>query len=412
MKPTIAQNFATLAHLAVLGLIAPVLFVSLPVLFTTGVATAIVFGVGLLLLALVAVLIPAIAWAERARVRGLYGFEIAQLPMRTSDRRDWLRIPHTLVMQFANSRNWRALANFAIAGFFGIVVLEALRRFVGGGIGLSLGVLASGNSVSAPLGFDILMEPWVLAILGILAALAALVGIWFLGIAHFAISRMLLVQSERQRLQEEVRRVTQRREDAAGSAQLERTRLERDLHDGVQPRLVAVGMALGMAKQKIDADPAAASKLIDEAHASTKEAVTELRQIARGIHPAVLDDRGLDAALSALVARSHAPVELDVQWNRSGSREAEQALYFVVAEALTNIAKHSNARQCSVTIRERSGNRLWARIEDDGAGGARMVPGGGLDGIAKRVSSAGGEFSLTSPTGGPTTIEVSLPCAS
>lgn len=193
---------------------------------------------------------------------------------------------------------------------------------------------------------------------------------------------------------------------------MERTRLERDLHDGVQPRLVSVGMTLGLAQQQIESDPDGAKALIAEAHTSTKAAITELRQLARGIHPSVLEDRGLDAALSALVGRSHIPVALDVQLDARCSRDTETAVYFVIAESLTNAAKHSRASELRVTVRLRDRTTLWARVEDNGAGGARVLPGGGLDGITNRVLAAGGTFRLDSPLGGPTSLEVGIPCAS
>jgi signal transduction histidine kinase len=171
-------------------------------------------------------------------------------------------------------------------------------------------------------------------------------------------------------------------------------------------------MTLGLAQQKIDDDPVAARALIEEAHTSTKTAITELRQLARGIHASVLDDRGLDAALSALAGRSHIPVHLDVRMDGPCSREAEAALYFSIAESLTNAAKHSRASECRVVVRRRDDGTLWARVEDNGMGGARILPGGGLDGISNRVAAAGGTSLLVSPAGGPTSLEVSVPCAS
>jgi signal transduction histidine kinase len=196
------------------------------------------------------------------------------------------------------------------------------------------------------------------------------------------------------------------------AADVERTRIERDLHDGVQPRLVSVAMTLGLAQQQIDTDPDSAKALIAEAHTSTKAAITELRQLARGIYASVLDDRGLDAALSALAARSHIPVQLDVRLQQRCGRDAEAAVYFAIAESLTNAAKHSRASECRVVVRVREDGMLWARVEDNGIGGARVTPGGGLDGVMNRVLAAGGSTRLDSPQGGPTALEVSVPCAS
>ena len=258
-------------------------------------------------------------------------------------------------------------------------------------------------------------------IVGIIVSLALLIGAALL---HAVLTRAVLVPSREAVLVEQARTAGTQRESAVRSGELERTRIERDLHDGVQPRLVSVGMTLGLAQQKIDSDPAAAKALIDEAHTSTKAAITELRQLARGIHASVLDDRGLDAALSALAARSHVPVTLDVRLpDASGdpsnrcSRTAEAAVYFAIAESLTNAAKHSRGSEVRVTVRRRDGAdqgapMLWARVEDNGVGGARVLPGGGLDGIAHRIAAAGGVSRLDSPHGGPTALEVSVPCAS
>jgi signal transduction histidine kinase len=172
-------------------------------------------------------------------------------------------------------------------------------------------------------------------------------------------------------------------------------------------------MTLGLAQQKIDNDPDKAKELLAEAHTSTKAAITELRQLARGIHASVLDDRGLDAALSAVASRSHIPVALDVRMQGRVGRDAEAAVYFAIAESLTNAAKHSRATEARVTVRDRpETGTLWARVEDNGVGGARVLAGGGLDGIQNRIAALGGTCRLDSPAGGPTSLEVSVPCAS
>jgi len=250
------------------------------------------------------------------------------------------------------------------------------------------------------------------------ALLVVLVGL-ALAIALALLHRVLTTAiigggAREEQLKAEARASSAQRAGAVRAADVERTRIERDLHDGVQPRLVSVGMTLGLAQESIDSDPEAAKELVAEAHASTKAAITELRQLARGIHTSVLDDRGLDAALSALASRSHIPVALDVALPGRVSRDAEAALYFVIAESLTNAAKHSRASSCRISVRllRDSHPALWARIDDDGIGGARVVPGGGLDGISNRVFAAGGTITITSPEGGPTTVEVHIPCAS
>jgi signal transduction histidine kinase len=205
---------------------------------------------------------------------------------------------------------------------------------------------------------------------------------------------------------------TTRTTAAVDAAEAERRRIERDLHDGAQQRLVAVAMTLGMAKEKFDHDPDAARALIDEAHRESKAAMTELRNIARGIHPAVLTDRGLDAALSGLVARSPIPVALTVSLGDQRLPEAiEGGVYYVVAEALTNIAKHAEATSASANLIRRS-DRIIVEVADNGRGGAAIKPGGGLAGLSDRVTSLGGFLHLSSPVSGPTNLLVELPCAS
>jgi signal transduction histidine kinase len=344
-----------------------------------------------------------------ARVDALYGVQIAPLRWRPRDRpgfAGWLR---SLGRQSIDGRMWRALANFALACIGGAVVLRLFWSLVWSAI-ISFAPLTTEGAVGGPFGSSIAVE-WapLVGILGVVVSAAGVVGIALL---HRLLSLAIVVPSREAELTEAVRATTAQREGAVRAADVERTRIERDLHDGVQPRLVSVGMTLGLAQQKIDDDPAAAKELIAEAHTSTKAAITELRQLARGIHASVLDDRGLDAALSALAGRSHIPVSLDVRMDGRCSRDAEAAVYFAIAESLTNAAKHSRASEARVVVRLREGNTLWARVEDNGMGGAQVQPGGGLDGIANRILAAGGTFRLDSPLGGPTSLEVSVPCAS
>jgi signal transduction histidine kinase len=169
-------------------------------------------------------------------------------------------------------------------------------------------------------------------------------------------------------------------------------------------------MDLGMARAKLETDPAAATALVGEAHEEAKRALAELRDLARGIHPAVLADRGLDAAISALAARSPVPVGVDVATGRLPD-PVESAAYFVVAEALTNAAKHARAAEISVRI-SRHRDLLIVEVIDDGAGGADPARGSGLRGLADRVAAVDGQLTVTSPPGGPTVIRAELPCGS
>jgi signal transduction histidine kinase len=212
---------------------------------------------------------------------------------------------------------------------------------------------------------------------------------------------------------ERVQTLTDSRAAAVDLAAEDRRRIERDLHDGVQQRLVSLAMELGRAKEKLDTDtdPEGAKELVGEAHEEAKRAITEVRDLARGIHPAVLTDRGLDAALSSLAARSSIPADVRVDVDERPPASVEAAAYFVVSEALANIAKHANATRADVTVR-RSGDRLTVKVEDDGAGGASLVEGSGLAGLRDRVGALDGELHLLSPQGGPTVLMVEIPCGS
>ena len=192
----------------------------------------------------------------------------------------------------------------------------------------------------------------------------------------------------------------------------ERRRIERDLHDGAQQRLVALAMTLGRAQRRLGTggDPAIRS-LLAEARAEAGQAMAELRGLARGLHPPVLTDLGLDAALSAVAARLPVPVTIDAAIAPRPTLTIESVAYFVVCEALTNVAKHANATRAWVRV-TRTGDRLRIEVRDDGVGGANPTLGSGLTGLADRVAGVDGHLSLHSPAGGPTTLRVELPCGS
>ncbi|WP_072313349.1 sensor histidine kinase [Agrococcus sp. Marseille-P2731] len=404
---------ATVAHLALLGVVGiPVLSLVLTVA-ATGIATLVVL-VGVVLLALALLGIVALAWLERERVAGLYGVDVPPAVFRHSHRTDWLRLPHRLLRIVTDGQHWRAILSLFLASLFGAFTLPLLS-LVGLGIPLALAGLGDAETITIPLTSIPVPVEWA-PLVGLLALAAGIAGTIGLALAHRSVTTGLLVPDDRARLEQEARDERERRHGAVRAADFDRTRIERDLHDGVQPRLVSIAMQLGMARDKIEHDPAAAMRLIDEAHASSKSAVTELRQVARGIHVAVLDDRGLDAAVSALAGRSVVPVEVDARIEGRCSRDAETAVYFAIAEAITNAQKHARASRIRVAIRTRRPQggpaSLWARIEDDGVGGAERQAGGGIDGLAHRVAGVGGTLSVSSPAGGPTAIEVDVPCAS
>jgi signal transduction histidine kinase len=220
--------------------------------------------------------------------------------------------------------------------------------------------------------------------------------------------RALLGPSRAEELEHRVEQLTQTRAGVVDAADAERRRLERDLHDGTQQRLVSLAINLGMARAQAGTAEQA-HQAIAEAHEEAKAALAELRDLIRGLHPAVLEDRGLDAALSGVVARMQIPVRLTVDMDRRPAPVIEAVAYFVVSEGLANIAKHSQASEAAVFV-QRSGGRLHVIVTDDGVGGADPSRGTGLAGLARRAASVDGTFEIDSPPGGPTLLTVDLPC--
>jgi len=221
----------------------------------------------------------------------------------------------------------------------------------------------------------------------------------------------MLAGSPEEALRQRVETLTVSRDASVDIAETERRRIERDLHDGVQAQLVTLAMDLGMARQKLasesEADPAVLA-LVERAHDDSKRAVADLRNLVRGIHPAVLTDRGLDAAVSSLAARSPIPVEVDIALPSRPPAAIESAAYFVIAEAMTNAAKHSAATLINVAARVID-NTLRVEVRDDGVGGADVEHGGGLAGLSSRVAALEGRLRVASPVGGPTTVLAELP---
>ena len=201
------------------------------------------------------------------------------------------------------------------------------------------------------------------------------------------------------------------------AADAERRRIERDLHDGAQQRLVSLAMNLGMARERFAGAPEPVRRAIADAHDEAVLALSELREFIRGLHPAVLNDRGLDAALSGLAARAPLPVRLRVDVQRPASPSVEAVAYFIVSEALTNVAKHAQAARAEVTV-TRDGDVLRVTVTDDGSGGAVPAEGDdagagtGLRGLTQRAAAVDGTLTIDSPPGGPTVITAELPCES
>jgi signal transduction histidine kinase len=229
--------------------------------------------------------------------------------------------------------------------------------------------------------------------------------------AEGGLARGLLGPTARARLRTRVDELSTTRAAAADAQATELRRIERNLHDGAQARLVAVSMDLGRAREKLASDPDAARELVETAHEETKTAIAELRELVSGVHPAILSDRGLDAAISSIAARCPVPVAVDVDIAHALPPAVEVAAYFVIAEALANIGKHSGAASADVRVRCREG-MLTIAVTDDGRGGADVNGGTGIAGLRDRVGALDGRLRLASPDGGPTTLVAEIPCAS
>jgi signal transduction histidine kinase len=363
--------------------------------------------------------VPALTWMHRHRVRVTEG---AQIPPQPAIPR---RLSVRGVAAAGRSRaTWRQLGYHLVAG----------PALAAGGIAV-LGVWLAGVLYTLVYGYAWALPHQSLlwrgrspggpanhlpAMLGIpadayltAAGIAALcVAPWLTGAVaalDATTARALLGPSRTEELEHQVRRLAQTRAGAVDAADAERRRLERDLHDGTQQRLVSLAMNLGMARVEVTTAEQA-KNAIAAAHEEAKAALTELRNLIRGLHPAVLEDRGLDAALSGVAARMPVPVRLTVDLPRRPPPVIEAVAYFVVSEALTNVAKHAQASQAEVFV-QRIGDRLHVIISDDGVGGADPARGTGLVGLAKRASSVDGTLEIASPPGGPTLITVDLPCA-
>jgi signal transduction histidine kinase len=282
-------------------------------------------------------------------------------------------------------------------GAEGVVVAPALGWLIDSGYpyGLSFAV-GSRQAVWLPVSQGLLLLPLGLALAPPMLRL------------HHEFARSLLGPT-RQALNQRVQHLTETRSDVVDAQAAELRRIERDLHDGAQARLVALGMSLGMAEDLVAQDPAAAQSLLAEARTASRLALSELRDLVRGIHPPVLAERGLDGGVRALAMAIPLPVDVDVDLPARPQAPVESAAYFAVAEALTNVAKHSGANRAWVGLRHADG-KLTISVGDDGIGGADPRDGTGLRGIERRLAAFDGILAVTSPVGGPTIVTMELPC--
>jgi len=353
------------------------------------------------------------ARGERSRARALLDVDIedtmpplagatffARLGERARSKRRWKEIAHSLASILTGTVGYALVA----AAWGGSLALIALPLYQGAlpNDRAEFWLFTSGDFGSALLLALIGVVGVVLAAPWLTAAVAE---------AQVSMARSLLGGGREEQLAAEVGRLETSRAAAVDTAETERRRIERDLHDGAQQRLVALAANLGAARDKLDSDPDASRALVVDAHEEAKAALAEIRDLVRGIHPVILGDRGLDAALSAVIARSPVPVTLETSIARRPPAAIESAAYFIVTECLTNVARHANATKVAIGI-TRVGDRLVMEIHDDGVGGADASRGSGLQGLRDRVIALGGTMYVISPVGGPTTISVELPCGS
>jgi signal transduction histidine kinase len=346
---------------------------------------------------------------QRARFRSLLGVEIPAPPRDAAG--GWALRP---VRALRAPATWRQLGYHLLAlvgGTAGGALVAACWSAPVLAVAYLAGGWGDGRRTAAGLGLVVLSAVLLLAAPWVARGVAR---------ADEAAARALLGPSRGEELALRVESLARSRADIVAATDAERRRIERDLHDGTQRRLVSLAMQLGMARASLTDAPEPVRQAVEQAHDEATEALTELRHLVRGLHPAVLDDRGLDAALSGIAANAPLPVRLRVDVATRCAPGIEAVAYFVVSEALTNVAKHADASQAAVTV-ERSGDRLRIVVADDGRGGATLDAGAapradgggtGLRGLAQRAAAVDGTFSVHSPPGGPTVITVELPCGS
>lgn len=312
---------------------------------------------------------------------------------------------------------WRELAWLPVdmtAGFVTALLPAALLLYPLEGFALALGlwrVLMDGTGIGWWYGFVPISGQGT-------ALLAGALGTALLGAAyyltppllrvHFLLTRSVLSPSEGE-LAERVRVLTETRRDAVDTSAAELRRIERDLHDGAQARLVAMGMDLGTIEALVEKDPAKAKEMLAQARRSSADALTELRDLVRGIHPPVLAERGLGDAVRALALRLPLVSEVEVDLDGRPGEPVEAAAYFAVSEVLTNTVKHSGADRVWVDVHHADG-MLRITVTDNGTGGARLDAGSGLTGIDRRLGTFDGVLAVSSPAGGPTMVTMEIPC--
>ena len=376
-----------------------------------------VIGVGVVFIGLLFLLSDVLTHWHRARAAALLGVDVPASP-RTE--RGW----RGQLARLGQAATWRQLAYHSVVA---PTVLTASAGLIalcwGGGFVLVTSPLWRTVSADAATSTGGVLEGvgriWLAAVVGFLALLLAPWLARALATLDLAIVRPMLGETRGEQLSPRVTELEQTRAGVIDAADAERRRIERDLHDGAQQRLTSLALNLGMARSTLAPDaPPETRRAIEEAHDEAKQALAELRGFVRGLHPAVLDERGLDAALSGIVARAPVPTSLHVLISQRPPRTLEAVAYFVVSEALTNVAKHSGATAATVRVTA-DAQRLVVEVSDNGHGGAERTAtagspgaGSGLTGLVHRVAAVDGTLTVTSPAGGPTVLRAEMPCGS
>ncbi|HEY7813288.1 MAG TPA: sensor domain-containing protein [Nakamurella sp.] len=324
----------------------------------------------------------------------------------------WIGLP--LLLAFLATLRWFARLHRRLAGrVLGTVVLDPYLPVPEGGLFVRLRVRLTDRATWRDVA-------WLFEVqtIGFALQLAALISFPFLPVGWWGsplLLRMdasvtrLLLSSQDERLHQRIDELESSRQHTVDHSSAELRRIERDLHDGAQAQLVALGMNLGLAQELVTRDPAAAADLIAEARVSSSTALSDLRSLVRGIHPPVLADRGLAGAVEALALAHPRPVETDIVLDGRPPAPVESAVYFAVAEVLTNSAKYAAAQHTWVWIRD-DGGVLTVMVGDDGVGGAEPTVEGGLAGVQRRLAAFDGTLSVASPLGGGTIVTVKVPC--
>lgn len=391
------------------GLLALIVVISLVM---TG-ATTLILGIGLPILVLALAVARWFADVNLALLRRWAG----QVPPTLYELADYRSISG-MVDVLRDEQRWRNVLHALVPGFiyrtfaFCVTIVWLATTAAGLTAWFWGGRVVTGSRLAATTGLDSLADsPATQSLLefalGLLFLLTLPVVLHGLAAADAAIARGLLT-NENAVLRARGDRLSAQRAQVVAEEASTLRKVERDLHDGPQQRLIRLQMDMQAAQRKLDDDPAAARALMDQALEQSSQALAELRSLSRGIAPPILADRGLAAAVESLAARATVPVRVDCDLPARLPESAENAAYFVVAESLANIAKHSGATAATVSA-SASPDALVVRIEDDGVGGAHLGKGHGLAGLADRLAGVDGELEVDSPAGGPTRIEATIP---